>query len=115
MINSNAIWVHFSYRNGGNPYISWCNNGLFHMICKYYLTPSWFNKNAFIVEGYRNKDETKTYNDKKEALRDFAIIWQEHTQTVNLSWDDLIKWGAFFKEYGKKYGLLREFRENGIC
>ena len=114
MINANNIWVHFKYRNGGNPYISWCNDGLFHMICKYYLTPSWYDRNAFIVEEVREHSKHQTYNEKKQILQDFAILWQDYTKTVNFSWDDLTKWGAFFTEYGKKYGLLREFRENGI-
>ena len=30
------------------------------------------------------------------------------------SWDDLASWGDFFTETGKRFGLLREFRENGI-
>lgn len=30
-------------------------------------------------------------------------------------WSDLATWGEFFAKYGKRYGLMREFHENGIC
>ena len=33
----------------------------------------------------------------------------------NNYWSDLATWGEFFAKYGKRYGLMREFHENGIC
>jgi hypothetical protein len=52
------------------------------------------------------------YSEKKEILADFA----RELQTNNMfdSFGNIAAWGAFFEEYGRKYGLLREFRANGI-
>lgn len=69
-------------------------------------------RNGFHVLGYR---EAKTYEEKKEALREFAVEWSLGFSDVNYSWGDLADWQDFFTEYGRRYGLLREFRENAIC
>jgi hypothetical protein len=60
----------------------------------------------------------KSYAERKESLRDLAIDFQYNNDgdtDVQLSMGE---WGAacdFFEENGRKYGLLREFRENCIC
>ena len=58
-----------------------------------------------------------TYARKKHEVRELAITTQafigEHN--VPLSWSDVVEIDAWFEKYGKRYGLLREFRENGIC
>lgn len=54
------------------------------------------------------------YNQKKEAARRKAREWQEKFAENNYSYTELIKWYAYFVHLGKKYGLLREFRENGL-
>ena len=55
------------------------------------------------------------YNNARAVLRSFAMEWQYHFCDYNYSWESLMMWTDFFTEYGKKYGLLREFRENAIC
>jgi hypothetical protein len=54
----------------------------------------------------------KNYNIKKEETRQKAIKWQQNNQ--NLSYYDLMIAGDYFEKLGKKYGLLKEFKENGI-
>lgn len=60
----------------------------------------------------------KTYQDRKESLRNLAIDYQCNN---NCDTDVLLSIGEsacasnFFEINGKKYGLLREFRENCIC
>ena len=56
----------------------------------------------------------KTYAECKEAVREFAKEWQYKFGEFNYSWGDLAEWGDFFEEYGKRYGLMREFHENAI-
>ncbi|MBO5870602.1 MAG: hypothetical protein J6Q89_07630 [Clostridia bacterium] len=56
-----------------------------------------------------------TYQKKKEELRQQALEWQAHLADVPQSWLDVMQAGDYFSENGRKYGLLREFRENGIC
>lgn len=57
----------------------------------------------------------KTYQQLKEEARQQAIEWQEDFPNRNYGWADLATWGQHFESLGKRYGLLKEFRENGIC
>lgn len=57
----------------------------------------------------------KTYYERKEEIRQEAIEWQLNFANNNYSWGDLYEWGNYFYKLGKRYGLLREFHENGIC
>lgn len=57
----------------------------------------------------------KTYQELKVEARNIAIDWQltdgcEHSY----SYEGLLILQNFFYKLGKRYGLLREFRENGI-
>lgn len=54
------------------------------------------------------------YNKRKEKLRDEAIQWQFDFSERTMSYYDLMVEQSYFYEHGKRYGLLREFRENGI-
>lgn len=57
-----------------------------------------------------------TAYEKRQALaRDLAIEWQSDLWEQGSDWYDIWRVQDFFYEVGKKYGLLREFRENGIC
>ena len=57
----------------------------------------------------------KPYLAKKEYLRQLAISFQHISSNMALSYGELFDFQAFFEYYGKRYGLLREFRENAIC
>lgn len=54
------------------------------------------------------------YQKRKEAARQKAIEWQYEASEQNLSYGQLAEIGNHFYELGKRYGLLREFRENAI-
>lgn len=56
----------------------------------------------------------KDYYTKKEEIRQEAIFWQLSFGENNYSYYDLMLWGDYFYKMGKKYGLLKEFRENAI-
>lgn len=55
------------------------------------------------------------YEEYKEKYRQEAIEWQLDFNNHNYSWGELAYYGDYFTKYGKRYGLLREFHENGIC
>lgn len=57
----------------------------------------------------------KTYQQKKEAARQQAIDWQYETAEQSLSYGERAEVGEHFEKLGRRYGLLQEFRENGIC
>ena len=54
------------------------------------------------------------YQLKKEKARQEAIEWQYDAVEQNYSYGELAEFGNYFYALGKRYGLLREFRENGI-
>lgn len=56
----------------------------------------------------------KTYNEKKEETRQKAIEWQNTFFERNDSYNQIFTWQQYFEKNGKKYGLLKEFKENGI-
>lgn len=53
-----------------------------------------------------------TYAERKEDLRQKAITWQ--ASEYQFSYGELAQWNEYFRENGKRYGLLEEFRENAI-
>lgn len=62
----------------------------------------------------------KTTNDpiyarKKACARQEAIDWQNGVANHNYSYRELAEFGEHFEKLGRRYGLLKEFRENGIC
>ena len=57
----------------------------------------------------------KTYTEKKENLRDLAKEYSNNVGETCLSYGELAEIGGFFEKNGKRYGLLKEFKENGIC
>ena len=55
-----------------------------------------------------------TYKKNKERARQTAIAWQAATAETAITWGELAEASAYFEKLGKRYGLLTEFRENGI-
>lgn len=55
------------------------------------------------------------YQKQKERVRDEAIDWQLDFFNYNYSWLELTAFENYFEKMGRRYGLLTEFRENGIC
>lgn len=56
-----------------------------------------------------------TYEAKKEIARQEAIDWQNDVANRNYSYGELAEFVMHFEKLGRRYGLLKEFRENGIC
>ena len=54
------------------------------------------------------------YNRLKEAARQAAIEWQLTSGDNPMSWNELSEVSKRFYTLGKRYGLLKEFMENGI-
>lgn len=58
---------------------------------------------------------TKTYQQRKEQVRNEAIDWQDWLRENNVSYEGLAIATDYFEKQGRRYGLLLEFRENAIC
>jgi len=55
------------------------------------------------------------YYEKKEEARQEVINWQSSLSDFgNYSYKQLSDWYEHFYELAKRYGLIKEFKENGI-
>ena len=54
------------------------------------------------------------YQIGKANAQQEAIDWQNHFGDSDHDWLELAEASARFERVGKRYGLLKEFRENGI-
>ena len=61
------------------------------------------------------KNNKATYARKKTSARQEAIDWQNDLFRDNRSYEELAEAAEHFEKLGRRYGLLKEFRENGIC
>lgn len=57
----------------------------------------------------------KTYQDKKQWLYNIAVDWSNNASLGQLYMSDLCIITDWFYRNGKRYGLLEEFYENGLC
>lgn len=54
------------------------------------------------------------YQFAKQKARQKAIDYQVFASKHSVSYTTLAFWSSYFEKLGKKYGLLKEFKENGI-
>lgn len=83
----------------------------------YYNWELWF-KDTFspateIIAMILFKISGKTYAEKKESLKQVALTYQV-SSPINLSYGEIASINYFFEKNAKRYGLLKEFKENGI-
>lgn len=57
----------------------------------------------------------KSYAERKGDLEDKAIMYSYTWSEYCYSYGELFEVQNFFEVNGKRYGLIREFRENAIC
>ena len=55
-----------------------------------------------------------TYAERKENARQIAIDWQLNESDYPYSYGGMAILTNYFYRLGKRYGLLKEFRTNGI-
>ena len=71
-------------------------------------------KEIFLMD--MSKVSGKTYTEKKARLEDKAIEYSNMMGEIYpISWGEIAEIEGFFRTYGKRYGCLREFKENAIC
>ena len=107
------FWKVYYFNDGSNPYISYTYRRFWEMLMAF--DPEMIDNNHFRIAGYMRYKPT-TYEGKKDRLRNFAIHWQDRIGSgdFDMSWENVLDWQGFFYHYGKHYGLIREFKENGI-
>lgn len=74
-----------------------------------------FSPNTKNIELLEFKIKGKNYKERKGYLENIAIDYSNNFASLSWSYGELAEIGNWFYENGKRYGLLREFRENGVC
>ena len=74
-----------------------------------------FSPNCENIEVLDFKIKGKNYKERKGYLENIAIDYSNNFASLSWSYGELFEIKIWFYENGKRYGLLREFRENGIC
>ena len=57
----------------------------------------------------------ENYEERKASLEDLAKEWQSHFSQYSWSYGELAEIEDYFYKNGKRYGLLKVFKENCIC
>lgn len=92
----------------------------FNIYCKNKYGYKEWQKDTFCL-GAKNiqvldfKISGKTYEEKQASLEDLAKEWQLYFCDFDWSYGELTLITTYFYDNGKKYGLLKVFKENGIC
>lgn len=109
----------YIYDNYSLCWASWLYNGLFVKDEK--RKHFQFDDEAYyhfitkdLGEFLINEPQTKTYKQKQEEARQKAINWQHEASERCLSYAELAEAGEHFRKLAKRYGLQKEFAENGI-
>ena len=68
----------------------------------------------FDFENYETPVLSGTYLERKAQLADFACEWQWWQSEQSLYMSEVAFWADLFRKLGKRYGLIKEFKENGI-
>lgn len=58
--------------------------------------------------------KVSNYQKGKERARQEAKDYQRDINEMELSWWDVAYMGDYFEKLAKRFGLVREFKENGI-
>ena len=74
-----------------------------------------FSPNCENIEILDFKIGGKDYKERKSNLVELAKEWQLYFSGYSWSYSELWEIENYFLENGKRYGLLKEFRENCIC
>ncbi len=70
--------------------------------------------NVYNVETLDFKLSGKTYQERKNSLIEIAKDWQNNFSGLSWSYGEYAEIENYFYENAKRYGLLKEFKENCI-
>lgn len=57
---------------------------------------------------------TVYYTDKQQVFREFAHLWKQHIETLDLTDTQRKGMALFFSSIGRRFGLMKEFRGIGV-
>lgn len=125
--------LHITFTDGSNPYVKfyYCDNPKkarardlrswkrHYVVIDQYTTDDddlmiTVRQKTYAEEAAMNKANKEYYERMKRRARNNAIFWQEKISNESMSYEELAEIQSHFEALGKRYGLLNEFRENGI-
>lgn len=74
----------------------------------------WEGAPACAIVKVKQLKPLKTYKQKKAEARQKAIETQAEASEKNLSWWDCCHLSQYFESIAKRYGLIKEFKKNGL-
>lgn len=117
--------LHITFTDGSNPYCTLANANAKAILRRWkrrYNIVSRYVSNGilFVTMTEKSGDVIRKANREKylkgkQAARRAAIDWQNESSEISLSYEGYVIAANYFEKLGKRYGLLTEFRENGIC
>lgn len=85
--------------------------GIYHDYETYYKDT--FSPDCEELKLIELSEKGRTYAERKAYVKGLALDFQ--SEAPALAWSELAAVQSFFREAGRRCGLLREFQENGIC
>lgn len=76
-----------------------------------------FNRESFCCDDYNIVSFTisgKNYKDRQESARDIIYTAADVNVFPDLSYSEYMTLADIFENIGRKYGLIKELKENGI-
>ena len=106
--------IHITFTNGSNPYILINDSHLYKWLYNYDLELNKIFEGALFVTATETTSR-KTYQQAKEAARLLAIDVQNIISESNFSYGEIADISDTLHALGRRFGLVREFKENCIC
>ena len=107
--------IHIKFTDGSNPYILTDGSHLFKWLYNYDLELNKIDEGAIFFLTATETTNRKTYQQTKEAARLFAIDAQNEISESSFSYGEIADISDTLNALGRRFGLLREFKENCIC
>ena len=99
-IGTEHTYANIYYKNK-NGYKAWCEDT--------------FSPDCENIQVLDFKIVGNDYQERKNSLEDLALDWQNNFSYLIWSYSELAEIENWFYKNAKRYGLLEEFRVNGIC
>ena len=107
--------IHIKFTDGSNPCILTNENLLYKWLYNYDLELTKIAEGAIFFVTATETTKRKTYQQAKNNAQEFAIDTQNIISECNFSYGEIADISDTLYKLGKRFGLVREFKENCIC
>lgn len=108
------MFAHIDWHDGSNPYIATSNDTFEKLAYRNELTLTCLDPTMFDAKRRRSPVSYCDYYSKKYFWREWFIDFSHDSANFDESWAVYEDWMEFTEYIARKYGLVREFRENGL-